>query len=118
MNIHEYQAKELLAIAADIAAYGDYSALEALGVDVSAMREEQALDKALALAKYGDYSLLEKYSSNAKNIKEKVQVYIQKGAEEAYAYGGYYALRRYLDRQVSYGQITEKTKNQIISALV
>ena len=108
---------KLLDVAAKLAQYGDDSALEALGVDVSRLREEALLEKAVALAAYGDYSLLGSFSENLSGLKQKVSVTVQNGAQDAYAYGGYPALVRYLDRQIGYGQINESTKNQIISVL-
>ena len=41
----------------------------------------------------------------------------QKGAEEAYAYGGYGYLEAYLDRQIGYGQINAYAKEQIINTI-
>mgnify|MGYP007101867622 CR=1 FL=1 len=108
------QYNALLKTAAALSEYGDYSALEALGVDVSALKENALFERALALAKYGDYSLLGSFSENLKNLKQKVSVTVQKGAEEAYAYGGYGSLVKYLDKQVGYGQINEDAKKQIL----
>ncbi len=111
------QYNELLKTAAALAQYGDYSGLEALGVDVSALKEKDLLERALSLAKYGDYSLLGSFSENLGNLKQKVSVTVQKGAEEAYAYGGYASLIRYLNKQVGYGQINEEAKKQIVLVL-
>lgn len=108
---------ELLELARQLAEYGDYSGLEALGVDVSSVKEKEKLEKALSLAKYGDMSLLGDYSAGIAAMKSKIGFTIQKGAETAYANGGYTGLKRYLDRQVGYGQLTEKDERQIISAL-
>ena len=107
----------LLKTAATLAQVGDYSALEALGVDVSALREKDMLEQAVRLAGYGDYSLLGSFSENLANLKQKVSVTVQKGAEEAYAYGGYQNLVRYLDKQVGYGQINEDAKKQILRVI-
>ncbi len=96
---------------------GDYSFLEALGMDTSGMREDKAMNEALSAAKYGDYSLLGDFSSNIASIKEKINFTVQRGAASAYAAGGYRGLVGYLDRQINYGQITEKGKEQIINAL-
>ena len=117
VNTDTLQYAKLLDIASQMAKYGDDSALEALGVDVSRLREEALLDKAVALAAYGDYSLLGSLSENLSGLKQKVSVTVQNGAEEAYAYGGYAGLVRYLNRQIGYGQITEETKKQIVSLL-
>lgn len=111
------QYNELLRTAATLADYGDLSGLEALGVDVSALREKNLLERATALAKYGDYSLLGSLSGNLANLKQKVSVTVQKGAESAYAYGGYAALVKYLNKQVGYGQLTEAGKKQILTVL-
>lgn len=108
---------DLLKNASTLASFGDYSGLESLGVDVSTLKEKDLLERALALAKYGDYSLLGAFSENAGAMKEKIGVTIQKGAEAAYAYGGYSYLVRYLNRQVGYGQLTEAGKRQILSVL-
>lgn len=108
---------DLLDTAAKIAKQGDYSFLEALGVDVGGLKSKDKLEKALALAKYGDYSLLGDFSSNIASIKEKINFTVQRGAASAYAAGGYRGLVGYLDRQINYGQITEKGKEQIINAL-
>ena len=108
---------DLLKNASTLASFGDFAGLEALGVDVTALKENALLERALALAKYGDYSLLGAFSENAGAMKEKIGVTIQKGAEAAYAYGGYSYLVRYLDRQVGYGQLTEAGKRQILSVL-
>ena len=108
---------DLLDTAAKIAKQGDYSFLEALGVDVGGLKSKDKLEKALALAKYGDYSLLGDFSSNIASIKEKINFTVQRGAASAYAAGGYRGLVSYLDRQINYGQITEKGKEQIINAL-
>ena len=111
------QYESLLRTAASLAQYGDYSGLEALGVDVSALKEKDQLEKAVTLAKYGDYSLLGTFSDNLKNMKQKVSVTVQNGAEAAYAAGGYEALITYLDKQIGYGQINEETKKQIVYVL-
>ena len=113
----QMQYNALLQTAAQIAEFGDYSALEQLGVDVDRLLENEQLDRALALAQYGDYSLLGKFSDNAKNIRQKVNVTIQKGAEEAYAYGGYTALWNYIKRQVGYGQLNETSAKQVLKVI-
>ncbi len=79
-----------------MAQLGDYSYLKKLGVDVSDL-EKAAAEKA--------------------NAPEKISVTIQNTAEETYYYYGYYSLVRYLNRQIAYGQLTEKGKQQIIDAL-
>ncbi len=107
----------LLDNAVKIAGTGDYSYLEALGVDVSKLQSDDKLEKALALAKYGDYSLLGDFSSNITLMKEKINFTVQRGASAAYAAGGYGGLLSYLNKQIDYGQITEKGKEQIIKAL-
>lgn len=108
---------DLLDIACKVAEKGDYSFLEALGVNVGELQRKDRLETALALAKYGDFSLLGNFSSNIGAIKEKINFTVQRGASEAYSAGGYRGLVSYLNRQISYGQITEKGKQQIIEAL-
>ena len=46
-----------------------------------------------------------------------MNVTIQKGAEEAYAYGGYEALWEYIRRQVGYGQLNEASARQVLSVI-
>jgi hypothetical protein len=113
----QLQYNALLKTAAQLAQYGDYSALEALGVDVSRLKENEQFERALALAEYGDYSLLGNFTDNAENLRQKVNVTIQKGAEEAYAYGGYEALWNYIRKQVGYGQLSESTARQVLSVI-
>ena len=113
----QLQYNALLKTAAQLAQYGDYSALEALGVDVSRLTENEQFERALALAKYGDYSLFGNFTDNAENLRQKVNVTIQKGAEEAYAYGGYEALWDYVRRQVGYGQLSESSARQVLSVI-
>ncbi len=79
-----------------MAQLGDFSYLKKLGADVS---------------------VLEKEAAAKENAPEKISVTIQNTAEETYCYYGYYSLVRYLDRQIAYGQLTEKGKKQIITAL-
>ena len=86
-------------------------------IDFQRLIENEQFERALALAKYGDYSLLGSFTDNAENLRQKVNVTIQKGAEEAYAYGGYGALVRYLDKQMGYGQLNEESKAQILRVL-
>ncbi|MBQ7637726.1 MAG: hypothetical protein IJS90_02345 [Clostridia bacterium] len=117
INTSTLRYNELLKTASEIAGFGDYSALELLGVDVSKLIEDDDLEKALQLAKYGDYSLLGSFSENLSGLKQKIGSSIQKGAQEAYAYGGYSSLVRYLDRQVGYGQINDSAKKQIIAVV-
>lgn len=117
INTSLLRYNELLKTAASIAEFGDYSALELLGVNVNSLIESDQLERALALAKYGDYSLLGSFSDNLSGIKQKISTTIQKGAQEAYAYGGYSALVSYLNKQVGYGQINESAKKQIISVV-
>ena len=113
----QMQYNALLKTAAQLAQYGDYSALEALGVDVSRLKENEQFERALALAEYGDYSLLGNFTDNAENLRQKVNVTIQKGAEEAYAYGGYEALWNYIRKQVGYGQLSESTARQVLGVI-
>ncbi len=108
------QYEALLKNAVTFAQYGDYSGLEALGADVSQLKNDALFERALALAGYGDYSLLAAFTSAPASLRQKVGVSVQKGAEEAYLYGGYSGLVRYLDRQVGYGQLNENAKTQII----
>lgn len=108
---------DLLDTAAKIAQQGDYSYLEELGVNVEGLKAQDSLEKAVALARYGDYSLLGDFSSNIASMKEKINFTVQRGAAAAYAAGGRSGLDAYLDRQINYGQITEKGKEQIIKAL-
>lgn len=108
---------ELLDIASGEAKHGDYSLLEMLGVNVDSLRKKERLETALALAKYGDYSLLGDFSSNFTPMKEKIGITVQKGVTLAYAAGGYKNLVNYLNRQINFGQITERGKQQIIKAL-
>lgn len=108
---------ELLKFAGKMAEYGDYSGLEALGVDVSSLQNSEKLETALALAKYGDLSMLAKLSGGTGAIRSKISATIQKGAQTAYADGGYAGLVSYLNGQVGYGQITEADKKQIISVV-
>ncbi len=117
VDTSELQYQSLLKTAAALADYGDYSALELLGVDVSGLKEKDLLRRAVMLAQYGDYSLLGGFSENLSGLRQKVSVSVQKGAEEAYAYGGYGALVRYLDRQMGYGQLNEESKAQILRVL-
>ena len=86
-------------------------------MDVSGLKEKDLLQRAVMLAQYGDYSLLGGFSDNLSGLRQKVNVSVQKGAEEAYAYGGYGALVRYLDRQMGYGQLNEESKAQILRVL-
>ena len=118
IDVSGLRYRELLDAAATLASFGDYSALEELGVDTTSLYEQGLLEKALALAKYGDYSLLGSFAANGGDFKQKISVSIQKGAQEAYWYGGYDVLLRYLDRQVGYGQLTEDGKWQIVETLV
>ena len=118
IDVSGLRYRELLDVAATLASFGDYSALEELGVDTTSLYEQGLLEKALALAKYGDYSLLGSFAANGGDFKQKISVSIQKGAQEAYWYGGYDVLLRYLDRQVGYGQLTEDGKRQILETLV
>lgn len=108
---------DLLKVAGEMAEYGDYSGLEALGVDVSSVKENAELEKALALAKYGDTSALRRLTGGTGAMKEKISVSVQKGAEAAYATGGYASLLSYLNKQIGYGQITADGKEQIIAAI-
>lgn len=108
---------DLLERARMLAGYGDYSGLEALGVNTAALYENDLFQRALSLAKYGDYSLLGNFSDNLPAIREKITATVQKGAEEAYFYGGYENLLKYLNKQVGYGQISEEGKKQIIKVL-
>ena len=112
------QYKDLLQTAVAFAKYGDYSALEQLGVDVSALKESEQFERALALAELGDFSLLGEFTDNLSGLRQKISATIQKGAEEAYAYGGYWYLEEYLDRQIGYGQINEYAKEQIIQTIL
>lgn len=109
--------KDLMQTAVLMAKYGDYSGLEQLGVDVSGLRESEQFERALALAEFGDFSLLGSFTDNLSGLRQKVSVTVQNGAEEAYAYGGYWYLEEYLDRQIGYGQINEYAKQQIINAI-
>lgn len=113
----QLQYSALLKTAAQLAEYGDYSALEALGVNVDRLIENEQFERALALAKYGDYSLLGSFTDNAENLRQKVNVTIQKGAEEAYAYGGYEALWDYIRKQVGYGQLSEASARQVLGVI-
>ena len=79
-----------------MAQMGDLSYLKNMGVDVSS---------------------LEALAAEKENEPEKISVSIQNAAEETYYTAGYSALVRYLDRQIVYGQLTEKGKAQIIKAL-
>lgn len=108
---------ELLERARILANYGDYSGLEALGVNTASLYENNLFDRALSLAKYGDYSLLGNFTDNLPTLKEKISLTVQKGAEEAYYYGGYANLIKYLNKQLGYGQISEEGKKQIIKVL-
>ena len=85
-----------LAFAYKMAQLGDFSYLKKAGVDVSFLESE-------ALAK--------------QQAPEEISVNIQNGAEDAYYNSGYAALLRYLNRQIGYGRLTEKGKQQIITAL-
>ena len=88
--------QDLLSFAYKMAQLGDLSYLKSMGVDVSA---------------------LEAIAKEKENEPEKISVSIQNGAEETYYTYGYVALLAYLNRQIAYGQLTEKGKNQIIKAL-
>ncbi|MBE6812164.1 MAG: hypothetical protein E7523_04705 [Ruminococcaceae bacterium] len=88
--------QDILSFAYKMAQLGDFSYLEAAGVDISDLQ---------AAAK------------EKENAPEKISVTIQNTAEETYYYYGYAALLNYLNRQIAYGQISEKGKNQIIKAL-
>ena len=109
--------RDLLDVAAALAGFGDYSGLEALGVDLTKLKADDALERALSLAKYGDYSLLGSFTDNAAALRAKIPVSVQKGAENAYSYGGRRYLLSYLDRQVGYGAITEEDKKRIAQLL-
>lgn len=94
---NEYdKQQDALSFAYKMVQLGDFSYLEEAGVDVSAL-QQAAEDK--------------------ENAPEKISVTIQNTAEETYYYYGYSALLRYLNRQIAYGQITEKGKEQIVKAL-
>ncbi len=88
--------QDILSFAYKMAQLGDFSYLQEAGIDISALQ---------AAAK------------EKEDAPEKISVTIQNTAEETYYYYGYSALVRYLDRQVAYGQLTEKGKNQVIKAL-
>ncbi|MBR2415009.1 MAG: hypothetical protein IKB13_10960 [Clostridia bacterium] len=88
--------QDALSFAYKMAQLGDFSYLQEAGIDISAL---------LSAAK------------EKENAPEKISVTIQNTAEETYYTYGYAALVRYLDRQISYGQITEKGKSQILKAL-
>ncbi len=88
--------QDALSFAYKMAQLGDFSYLQEVGIDISALQ---------AAAK------------EKEDAPEKISVTIQNTAEETYYYYGYSALVRYLDRQVAYGQLTEKGKNQVIKAL-
>ena len=117
IDAEQRRYEDLLSVASALAKLGDYSALEALGVDLTSLREQNALETALALAKYGDFSLLGDFTDNVSALRTKIPASVQKGAENAYAYGGRSALTAYLDRQVGYGQITEEDKRRILTLL-
>ena len=117
IDVEQKRYEDLLSVASALAKLGDYSALEALGVDLTSLREKDALETALALAKYGDFSLLGGFTDNASALRARIPASVQKGAENAYAYGGRSALTAYLDRQVGYGQITEEDKRRILVLL-
>ena len=117
VDTSQMQYNALLKTAAEIAQFGDYSALEQLGVDVDRLIENEQFDRAVALAKYGDFSLLGNFTDNAENLRQKVNYTIQRGAEEAYAYGGYEALWDYVYRQVGYGQLNEASARQVLAAV-
>ncbi len=85
-----------LAFAYKMAQLGDFSYLKKAGIDVSFLESE-------ALAE--------------QQAPEQISVNIQNGAEDAYYYSGYAALVRYLNRQIGYGRLTEKGKQQIIATL-
>ncbi len=92
---HEKQ-QDLLFFAYKMAQLGDFSYLQQAGVDISALQQSAA---------------------QKENENEKISLTIQNTAEETYYYYGYNALVRYLDRQIAYGQITQKGKNQILKVL-
>ena len=102
-----------------LASYGDYSALESLGIDLSDKESEELLEKALDFAKLGDYSVLEKLGFIAPEEKketEKISINVQNGAKSAYETGGLTGLKKYLNNQVSFGQLTESGKQTILNA--
>ena len=90
------QEQDVLAFAFKMAQLGDYSYLKNAGVDIS---------------------VLEAAEKQAAEAPEKINVSIQNEAEETYNSYGYYQLVAYLDRQIAYGQITEKGKQQILQVL-
>ncbi len=88
--------QDILSFAYKMAQIGDFSYLKAAGIDISDLQAA---------------------ANEKENAPEKISVTIQNTAEETYYYYGYSALVLYLNRQIAYGQITEKGKNQIIKAL-
>ena len=114
VDTSDLRYEQLLQTAATLAEYGDYSALEQLGVNVDKLKQDDLLERAVALAGYGDYSLLGTLSQNEDGLRQKVSASVQKGAEAAYAAGGYPALSAYLDKQVGYGQLNALSRRQVM----
>ena len=63
-----------LQIAQTLAAFGDYSALEALGVDTTQLRRQYAMSEAQLAAQYGDYSGLEELGVDVSQYKRAQQL--------------------------------------------
>lgn len=55
------------------AAYGDYSGLQALGIDTSTQEKKDQIEMAIQWAEYGDYSLLEQLGVDISYIKKRQQ---------------------------------------------
>ena len=112
---------DVLENAKALASYGDYSALKALGIDLSKKENEELLETALAFAKLGDYSLLKQSGfiapeeEDEKEETEKISINVQNGAKSAYESGGIDGLKKYLNNQVSFGQLTENGKQTILN---
>lgn len=91
---------------------GDYSALDALGVDTSAMKDRDARETAEFFAKYLDYSKLKKLGVKTDKLSEKDLLEI---AKVFASYGDYTLLAR-LGANTAAQKEKDKLENQLLRA--
>lgn len=116
------QRSESLSRALTAAGYGDYSQLEALGIDTSAYQSNESYQKAvqaaLTAAEYGDYSQLEALGidTSAYQSNEDYQKAVQ-AAQIAAEYGDYSLLEQVIGMDAGSYTADQAYEKQLTAAL-
>lgn len=94
------------------ASYGDYTALNKLGINTASAEWKDALENAQALASYGDYAALEKLGINTDSLNRSQAL---KEATSAASYGDYTALKK-LGIDTSSAELAQKLETAVTAA--